>query len=150
MAEGSRRGAVFDHAAQRADEVVGETFDDVGVIALGAVDPPRLEAAFTDDCENLETMCALVRGPVPVTRRFVGEAEQLRARDDLIELAEIVEQQIGRPGGEPSQLGALVPRMEEPVADPSVRYPPNALLHVPQRFACVERPPRSRRRDRAW
>ena len=88
--------AVLDHAAQRVYEVVGETFDDFRPVALGAVDPAGLESAVAHEGHHFEAVRALVRRPVPAPRRLVGEPEQFRTRYDLIELAEIVEQQLGR------------------------------------------------------
>ena len=90
---------MLDHAAQRVYEVVGETFDDFRPVALGAVDPAGLESAVAHEGHHFEAVRALVRRPVPAPRRLVGEPEQFRTRYDLIELAEIVEQQLGRWAG---------------------------------------------------
>ena len=85
-------GAVLDHAAQqRRRKPSASRLDDLGPVALCAVDPPSLEAAVAHEGHHLEAMRALVRRPVPGARRLVGEPEQLRAGHDLIELAEIVE-----------------------------------------------------------
>ena len=74
---------------------------DLRSVALGAVDPPSLEPSGAHEGYDLEAMSALVRWSVPGARRFVGKAEQVGTGDDLIELAEIVEQQLGgRPCGE--------------------------------------------------
>ena len=130
-----RRRAVRDHATQRGDIPIGQRADRFRRVRRGAVAPAQLELSVDDERIQLEQMASPSPWPIPRARRLTGETEQRRAREHLIELAEIVEDDVGRRLGA-QRLGS-VEIAKHAVADAATRHRAKQLLRLLQSRARV-------------
>src|SRR5207253_4978225 len=97
------RGAVADERAEPTEIAPGQAFEGLGMVAFFAVGPADLETAVGDERVDLDEVAAFSQRTARGTRVLRGAGETSLRRPGRIQLAEIVERELGP--GQRSQKG---------------------------------------------